>query len=36
MNEPQTVDRLETRDLLVRAVGLVALIVAAFFAVQAV
>jgi hypothetical protein len=36
LNEPQTVDRLEARDLLVRAFGVVALLVVAFFAVNAI
>jgi hypothetical protein len=36
LNEPQAVDRLEVRDLLVRAFGVIALLVVAFLAVYAI
>ena len=36
LNEPQAVDRLDARDLLVRAFGVVALLVVAFIAVYAI
>ena len=36
LNEPQTVDRLEVRDLLLRAFGVIALMVVAFLGVQAI
>jgi hypothetical protein len=36
LNEPQAVDRLEARDLLVRAFGVIALLVVAFIAVYAI
>jgi hypothetical protein len=36
VNEPQTVDRLDARDLLVRAFGVVALLVVAFVALYAI
>jgi hypothetical protein len=35
LNEPQTVDRLDARDLLVRGFGIVFLLVIAFVAVSA-
>ena len=36
LNEPQTVDRLEARDLLLRAFGVIALMVISFLGVQAI
>jgi hypothetical protein len=35
LNEPQTVDRLDVRDLVMRGLGVVALLVIAFFGVSA-
>jgi hypothetical protein len=36
LNEPQAVDRLDGRDLIVRGIGIVTLLVAAFFGVSAI